>query len=99
MNLLFFFKPGCPYCRQAEKLIAALCEEHPEFRKIKIRRIDETRESAYADSFDYWYVPSFFSGGKKLYEASPTESENTMRQKLQAVLQTALSQQGTTVSQ
>lgn len=98
MNLLFFFQPGCPYCRQAEKLLAALCEEHPEFKKIKIRRVDETRESAYADSFNYWYVPSFFLGGKKLYEANSTESENTMRQKLQTVLRTALSQQETPVS-
>lgn len=89
-ELKFFFKPGCPYCRRAEKLIAELCAAKPEYAAVKIRRIDETAEAQLAESFDYWYVPSFFLGDEKLYEADPAEDEETVRAKLTAVFDRAL---------
>lgn len=89
MELKFFYSPGCPYCRQAEYLIGQLVQEHPEYGKINIRRIDETREAAMADSYDYWYVPSLFLGEEKVYEADSSDTEETVRKKLNAVLQKA----------
>lgn len=90
MELLFFYKPGCPYCRQAEALLTELTAAHPEYRAIPIRRVDETAEAAFAEQFDYWYVPSFWQNGEKLYEANPADGEKAVRAKLEAVLQKAL---------
>ena len=89
MELKFFYSPGCPYCRQAEYLIGQLVKEHPEYGKIDIRRIDETRESAVAERYDYWYVPSFFLGEEKLYEADSSDTEETVKKKLSDVLKKA----------
>lgn len=89
MELLYFVRPGCPYCRQADYILAELVREHPEYERISIRRVDETREVAFASEFDYWYVPSFFRKQNKLYEADPAESEESVRKKLEAVFREA----------
>ena len=72
--------PGCPHCRRARELIAAICKQHPELQAVPIREVDETRETAFADSLDYYYVPAFFLGQQRLHEGVPT----------QAVVETAL---------
>ena len=90
MEILFFYKPGCPYCRQAEEIIKELWKEHPEFEKIQMCRVDETADRTLADQYDYWFVPSFFQGEEKLYEADPSDSAETVKQKLTAVFQRAL---------
>ena len=92
MEIRFFYKPGCPYCRRAEKLIGELVRENPQFAGVSLERIDETKERALADQYDYWYVPSFFAGEQKLYEASPIESEAVMKTKLEQVFRKALAQ-------
>jgi len=90
MELKFFFKPGCPYCRQATEIIAELFREHPEYKKIDLKRIDETAEPELAEKYDYWYVPSFFLGEEKVYEADSSDPEDTVREKLTAVMEKAL---------
>ena len=90
MELLFFYLPGCPYCRRAEEILAGLIAEKPEYGAVKIRRVNESAEAKLAGQYDYWHVPSFFLDGKKLYEADPRESEQAVRSALQAVLDAAL---------
>ena len=90
MELKFFYRPGCPYCRQAEELLSSLLAERPEFGRVEIRRVNENAEAALAEQYDYWYVPSFFLGEEKLYEADPRDGEKTVRAKLTKVLETAL---------
>ena len=41
MEIILFEYPGCPYCRQAERIIKQLKEEHPEYQNIEITVIDE----------------------------------------------------------
>ena len=89
-GLLLFYLPGCPYCRQAETLIAQLLAEHPEYAAIPLRRVNEITERAFAGRFDYWYAPSLFLDGEKLYEADARDGEKTVREKLTRVLETAL---------
>lgn len=87
MELYFFFKPGCPYCRQAEGILKELYAEHPEYESITMNRVDETADPAFADRYDYWYVPSFFLGKTKLYEADPSDSAAEVKAKLNEVFQ------------
>lgn len=72
-DILFFYMPGCPHCRKAEELIAELLAEHPQWKEITINRVDETANPAYADQFDYYYVPTFYVDGQKLHEGVPTK--------------------------
>ena len=52
-----------------------LREEHPEYRKVDVEVIEETRQPELADSLDYWYVPTFFVGGRKVLEGVPTKDK------------------------
>lgn len=76
MNELYYFKlRTCPYCIQAEKWISELISENSEYGEIKIRAIDEQAEKQLADSYDYYYVPTFFLGDKKLHEGAATKEK------------------------
>ena len=48
--------------------------------------IDESVESALADSYDYYRVPSFFDGKKKLYEANPLWPRSEVKRRLEEML-------------
>ena len=67
---------GCPYCAQAFAAIKELKAEYPEFANIEVDTIDKheniDRAKEFADK--YYYVPSMFIDGKKIYEAQPGES-------------------------
>lgn len=68
MKLTMFYLPLCPHCLLASRYLEQLRAEDPRFAEIEIERIDESRERALADSFDYWYVPCFYLGSEKLHE-------------------------------
>lgn len=76
--------PGCPHCRRADKMLKELIEEEPAYGAIPIRRVDESAEVAFADSLDYYFVPTFFVAGEKLMEGVPT------KEKVRAVLDRAM---------
>lgn len=63
---------GCPYCRQAFQMMDELKSEHPDYRDVGIDVIEENREPEKTEGYDYWYVPTFFVGGKKIMEGVPT---------------------------
>jgi len=68
-----FTKETCPHCKKALSLMKEICEEHPEYKTVKIEKVDETKEANYAATFDYYYVPTFYVGGVKMHEGSPTK--------------------------
>lgn len=82
-EIKFFYMPGCPHCRKAEQLLAELLAAHPEWKSLLITRIDETANPAYAEQFDYYYVPTFYVGEQKLHEGVPT------KQAIESVLKAA----------
>ncbi len=86
MKLTYFMLGGCPYCRQADNWLKELREENPEFSAVEIETVDEGRNRALANSYDYYYVPTFFLGRRKLHEGAATKA------KIKAVLQRALSE-------
>ena len=85
-ELLMFFQPGCPYCKMADRLLEELRRERPEYAMAPIRRVNELTERAFADSYDYWNVPCFFAGDKKLYETKSGTGETEMRRELARLL-------------
>jgi glutaredoxin len=61
MNKLIYFKiPSCPFCRQADRFLEELMQENEKYRDIPIQIVDETSERVLANSYNYYYVPTFF---------------------------------------
>jgi disulfide oxidoreductase YuzD len=42
--------------------------EDPKYQAIKIRKIDEAKERALANQYDYYLVPTFYYQDEKLFE-------------------------------
>ena len=80
----------CPYCRQARKAAAELYGENHDFLNIEIEWIDEKRHPEIAEALDYYYVPSAFADGQKMYEAHPGESYEECKDALRKAFITAL---------
>lgn len=79
-----FILRDCPFCIQALDWQAQLMRENPEFQKIEIETIDESEQSALADSYGYYYVPTYYVDEKKLHEGAAT------RKKIENVLLAAM---------
>lgn len=86
MKLTEFVLPGCPHCSTARDVLRELYAERPEFAAIEFDVIDESVESALADTYDYYRVPSFFKGRDKLYEANPLWSRSEVKRRLEEML-------------
>jgi len=85
MKLTLFILHDCPFCKRALQYIKELKEEHPEYKTIELDIIDEQEQKALADSFDYYYVPTFYLGKKKLHEGGIYKNE--VKEIFEAVLQ------------
>ena len=75
MKLTLFILRDCPFCKRALKYIDELKEEHPEYKEIELDIIDEREQKELADSYDYYYVPTFYLGEKKLHEGGIYKNE------------------------
>jgi len=74
----------CPYCRRAFEMMDQLRKQHPEYEKVQIEVIGESKEPEKTEGYDYWYVPTFFVDGRKILEGVPT------LEKVEQVFQEAL---------
>ena len=68
-EILMMVLEDCPYCRQADAMIAQLREENEKYRGITVKRVDEEADPGLAETLDYYYVPCFFVEGKKQVQA------------------------------
>ena len=89
-KLTVFYLNGCPYCRKARETVEALHEENPALCGVEIEWIEETEYAEIADSYDYYRVPSIFLGREKLYECSPLDDYEAIKQSFESAMQTAL---------
>ena len=64
---LFYLK-NCPFCRKALRYIEQAKAAHPELQPVAIEMIEESEQSDLADTFDYYYVPTFYVDGVKVHE-------------------------------
>lgn len=67
-EVLLFILPGCPHCKLALRLQEELLAEHPQWKTLSIRIVDESREAVFANAHDYYYVPTWYVGGEKVFE-------------------------------
>lgn len=67
-DILMFILPDCPHCRLALRVQDELLEEHPEWKNIPMRIVDESVEVDFANAHDYYYVPTWYVGGEKVFE-------------------------------
>lgn len=72
-DVLMMMQATCPYCRRALGFMDELKTEHPEYAKVNAKIVDENIEREFADSLDYWYVPTYYVDGVKLHEGVPTK--------------------------
>ena len=83
-KLLFIYMDGCPYCHMAADVLANLTNEHPEYNKIPVEKVNETTEPEKLKGRKYYYVPTFFYGDEKVYEAQPGDDKPKMEKILGA---------------
>ena len=67
-QITIFYQKRCPFCVKAFRYIDELKEEYPAFKNLDIKTIDELEEPKLADTYDYYYGPTFYVDGKKVHE-------------------------------
>ena len=83
-DVLLFITSWCPYCKKAFELLETLRREDPRYESVIINVVDEEENPEFADSFDYYNVPTFYVGGVKLLEGIP--SKETVKKVLEAAV-------------
>lgn len=83
---------GCPYCANALRAIDALKEEQAAYRDIAVELIDENLEAEKTKPYakDYYYVPSIFVDGKKVFEAQPGMDYETIKKAIKNIFAQAV---------
>lgn len=83
-NVKLFYLKQCPFCKKALRYIEDLKSKHEELAQIEIEMIEESEQKDLADSFDYYYVPTFYVDGEKVHEGGiyPEEVEQVLRKAL-----------------
>jgi len=67
-----FTMETCPHCKKALLFMEEICREYPEYKSVKIEKIDES-EQMDRSKYDYYYVPTFYVGDVKMHEGVPTK--------------------------
>lgn len=83
-DVKLFYLETCPHCIRARKWIDEVKQEHPELQAVEIEMIEEKQHPDISDSYDYWYVPTFFVDGKKVHEG--VASKEIVEQVLRSAL-------------
>ena len=90
-TLTILYLRGCPYCHMARRAAEALQSGDARLAQVPIRWIEENREREAALPYqDYWYVPSLYLEGVKLYEAHPGDSYETILEQVRQGLERAI---------
>ena len=69
-ELTLFYLESCPYCKRARQYLDELRQENPSYAAIPLTMIEEREQRQLADQYDYFYVPTFYIGDKKVAEGS-----------------------------
>jgi len=80
-----FLPEKLPLLQKALRYIEEARAAHPELAAVGIEMIEESEQPALADTFDYYYVPTFYVGGVKVHEGGvyPEEVEKILRSALE----------------
>jgi len=69
-KITMFVLKNCPYCHEALRFMDQLYETDGRYRQIPLETIDEKKHPEIADKYDYYYVPTFYVGEKKMHEGA-----------------------------
>lgn len=89
-SIKLFHLTNCPYCHNARRALDELRQENPKYADISVEWIEENEQSDFAAQYDYYYVPTVFFGGEKLYEADPSEDYADCKSKMKAAFDAVL---------
>ena len=77
----------CPYCHKARQALDELCAENSAYRDVEVEWIEENCQSEAASRYtDYYYVPTIYADGQKLYEAHPGDDYETIKANVKKAL-------------
>jgi thiol-disulfide isomerase/thioredoxin len=71
--VIMFITSWCPYCKQAFSWIEDLKKENQKYSNIEVTIVDEERQPEIAKQYDYYYVPTFYVDGIKIYEGATSK--------------------------
>lgn len=74
-NLTLFYLANCPHCKKALSLIDEIKTERSDLAPVQITMIEESKDSATAEQYDYYYVPTFYLDDKKLHEGKVEKAD------------------------
>lgn len=74
-KIKLFYLEYCPYCKRALKYIDELKNSDKRFDNIDIELIEESRNRALANSYDYYLVPCFYVDEKKVHEGAADKED------------------------
>lgn len=72
-KITMFITDWCPHCKRAINWIDEIKQENPQYRAMEVEIIDEEKEPHIANQYDYYYVPTYYIGDKKIYEGGTTK--------------------------
>ncbi|MDR3253258.1 MAG: thioredoxin family protein [Tannerella sp.] len=78
-----FYLRQCPFCKKAFAYIDELKKQEA-YKNIEIETIEESEQPEIADTYDYYYVPTFYIEGEKVHEGGifPNEVEEIFKKAL-----------------
>lgn len=81
-KVTLFHQKFCPYCVNARRWVKEVLEECPELCNVEIEMVDENANFNRASKCDYYYVPTFYVGSRKIHEgaASKQTVEKVLRE-------------------
>ena len=65
-------------------------EKDPDYQRVPVKWINEQEEVDYSNEHDYYYVPSVYFGGSKVFEAHPGDSYDKIKDAIKAALDRAV---------
>jgi thioredoxin 1 len=72
-QITMFVTSWCPYCRKARNLMEELYMEHPEYKNLELKIIDEEMQPEIAKQYNYYYVPTYYVDSDKIHEGVPSK--------------------------
>ena len=72
-NIKMFVLARCPYCKQALSWMEELYAEKPEYKALKIEKIDENLSPEISDKYDYDLVPAYYVDEVKVHSGAATK--------------------------
>ena len=89
-KVMLFYLEHCPYCVNAKKALKELLSEKPEYADIEIQWVEESVEADFAGRYDYYYVPTIYHEGEKLYEAAPSQDYAAIKESIRTAFESVL---------